>query len=129
WEYAARAGSTARFGFLGGQVGVGRVNCDGCGGSYDPHRPANVDAFPPNPWGLYAMLGGVAEWVEDCWHPNYQGAPASGSAWAAGNCERRVLRGGSWKNPPSDVTVSARNFYDASVRYVANGVRIALSLR
>ena len=129
WEYAARAGSTARFGFLGGQVGVGRVNCDGCGGSYDPHRPANVDAFPPNPWGLYAMLGGVAEWVEDCWHPNYQGAPANGSAWAGGNCERRVLRGGSWKNPPSDVTVSARNFYDASVRYVANGVRIALSLR
>jgi formylglycine-generating enzyme required for sulfatase activity len=129
WEYAARAGSTARFGALGDQVGVGRVNCDGCGGSHDPHRPADVDAFPPNPWGLYAMLGGVAEWVEDCWHATYQGAPANGSAWVGGSCERRVLRGGSWKNPPSDVTVSARNFYDASVRYVANGVRIALSLR
>jgi formylglycine-generating enzyme required for sulfatase activity len=128
WEYAARAGSATRFGF-GDQVGTGRVNCDGCGGSYDPHRPANVDAFPPNALGLYGMLGGVAEWVEDCWHPSYQGAPNDGAAWATGSCERRVLRGGSWKSSPSDVTVSARNFYDASVRYVANGVRVALPMR
>jgi formylglycine-generating enzyme required for sulfatase activity len=128
WEYAARAGGTARFGF-GDQVGLGRVNCNGCGGPYDPHRPANVDAFPPNPWGFYGLLGGVAEWVDDCWHPNYQGAPTNASAWLGGKCERRVLRGGSWKNPPSDVTVSARNFYDAGVRYIANGVRVALSPR
>ena len=128
WEYAARAGAAARFGF-GDQVGTGRVNCDGCGSPYDPHRPVNVDALPSNALGLYGMLGGVAEWVEDCWHPSYQGAPNNGSAWSAGSCERRVLRGGSWKSPPSDVTVSARNFYDASVRYTANGVRVALPTR
>lgn len=127
WEYAARAGSAARFGF-GEQVGVGRVNCDGCGGPYDPRRPADVDALPPNALGFYGMLGGVSEWVEDCWHPSYGGAPNNGAAWGGG-CERRVLRGGSWKSPPSDVTVSARNFYDASVRYVANGMRVALPAR
>ncbi len=128
WEYAARAGGAARFGF-GDQPGTGRINCDGCGGPYDPHRPADIDAFPPNALGLYGMLGGVAEWVEDCWHPSYQGAPNNGSAWATGSCDRRVLRGGSWKSSPSDVTVSARNFYDASVRYTANGVRVALPMR
>lgn len=127
WEYAARAGSTARFGF-GDQVGIGRVNCNGCGDPYDPHRPADVDALPPNALGLYGMLGGVSEWVEDCWHPSYQGAPNNGAAWG-GSCERRVLRGGSWRSPPSDVTVSARNFYDAGVRYTANGMRVALPPR
>ena len=128
WEYAARAGSTTRFGF-GDQVGIGRVNCNGCGEPYDPRRPADVEALPPNALGFYGMLGGVAEWVEDCWHPSYQGAPNNGAAWVGGSCERRVLRGGSWKSPPSDVTVSARNFYDASVRYIANGLRVALPPR
>jgi hypothetical protein len=32
-------------------------------------------------------------------------------------------------NPPSDITVSSRNFYDSGVRYEANGMRAALSLK
>jgi formylglycine-generating enzyme required for sulfatase activity len=39
-----------------------------------------------------------------------------------------VLRGGSWNNPPGDISVSTRNFYDTDVRYVANGLRVGLSL-
>jgi formylglycine-generating enzyme required for sulfatase activity len=55
-----------------------------------------VDSFEPNPWGLYQVHGNIYEWVEDCWHPNYEGAPNDGSAWATPDCERRVLRGGAW---------------------------------
>ena len=42
------------------------------------------------------MRGSAWEWVEDCWHDDYRGAPTDGSAWTrAGDCTYRVLRGGS----------------------------------
>jgi formylglycine-generating enzyme required for sulfatase activity len=127
WEYAARAGATTPYPW-GKEIGVARANCRGCGGNYDPRVPAAVGSFPPNPWGLHDMLGGVAEWTEDCWHKNYESAPADGSAWQSRRCPEHVLRGGSWKNPPADITASSRNFYDGSVRYVANGLRVAVTL-
>jgi formylglycine-generating enzyme required for sulfatase activity len=127
WEYAARAGTSTPFPW-GHQAGIARIDCSGCRAEQDGRLPALAGSLPPNPWGIHDMLGGVAEWVEDCWHKTYDGAPANGSAWTAARCTQRVLRGGSWKNPPADVTVSARNFYDASVRYSANGLRVALSL-
>src|SRR5262249_14253569 len=105
WEYAARAGTTTPYPW-GREIGVAKANCTGCGASVDPHLPAAVGSFPPNPWGLHDMLGGVAEWVEDCWHKTYDGAPPTASAWGAPRCGQRVLRGGSWKNGPADLTVS-----------------------
>ena len=47
--------------------------------------------------GLHDVHGNAWEWVEDCWHGNYEGAPVDGSAWVSGgDCEKWVLRGGSW---------------------------------
>ncbi len=46
------------------------------------------------------MQGNVWEWVEDCWNYSYKGALSDGSAWTSGDCNRRVLRGGAWKNYP-----------------------------
>jgi formylglycine-generating enzyme required for sulfatase activity len=128
WEYAARAGTNSRYTW-GDQVGIGKANCNGCGGPRDPLHSANVASYAPNAWGLYDVQGGVAEWVEDCWHGTYQGAPADGTPWRSSSCSKHVLRGGSWNSPPSDITVSSRNFYDANVRYPANGVRIALTMQ
>ena len=125
WEYAAHAGTSARYSW-GDQVGVGKASCNGCGGPRDSLHPPAIATYAPNPWGLHDMHGGVAEWVEDCWHSNYQGTPTDGSAWHTPSCPKHVLRGGSWNNPPADITSSSRNFYDANVRYLANGVRVAL---
>jgi formylglycine-generating enzyme required for sulfatase activity len=39
------------------------------------------------------------------------------------------LRGGSFRNDRNNVTVSVRNYYDASVRYIGNGFRVAADLQ
>jgi len=64
---------------------------------------------------LYDMGGGVDQWVEDCWHKNYQGAPSDGSAWVEGECVSHVLRSGSWRNDsryarPRTATIMIRTF-------------------
>ena len=54
------------------------------------------------------MAGNVWQWVEDCYHHDYEGAPADGSAWTSGDCSRRVIRGGSWYSGPRSLNSAAR---------------------
>jgi formylglycine-generating enzyme required for sulfatase activity len=124
WEFAARAGAETRYTW-GNAVVPSKVSCKGCGGPVDALEPPPVDAYPPNIFGLYGMGGGVAEWVADCWHRDYQGAPHEGNApWDASDCRQRVLRGGSWMSDPDSVRASSREYYDAAVRYPTHGFRI-----
>ncbi len=78
------------------------------------------------------MSGNVWEWVEDCWHKNYEGAPADGSVWLegeGGECGRRVLRGGSWLSLPEDVRSSNRAWNFADSRLNILGFRLAQGTR
>ncbi|HJS84275.1 MAG TPA: SUMF1/EgtB/PvdO family nonheme iron enzyme [Acetobacteraceae bacterium] len=127
WEYAARGGAATRY-WWGDEVGVANANCRDCGGPQDARRPLPVDALRPNPFGIYDMLGGVAEWTQDCWFPDYHGAPSDGAAREAPSCMKRVLRGGSFRTRHDEITVASRGSYDASVRYLANGFRVARDL-
>jgi formylglycine-generating enzyme required for sulfatase activity/class 3 adenylate cyclase len=127
WEYAARAGSASRF-WWGEKMAPKMANCKGCGEPYDVHQPLKVGSLSPNPFGLSDLNGGVAQWVADCWHATYQGAPANGSAWAEPNCREHVLRGGSWRNDASYARSASRMHYDTGVRYPAHGLRVARSL-
>jgi formylglycine-generating enzyme required for sulfatase activity len=109
WEYAARGGTTtARW--WGDQVGDGNANCNGCGSKYDFRVLSDVDAFKPNPFGLYGVLGNAWQWTADCWHPSYVGAPTDGRAWiTGGDCTKHVIRGGSWDNTPIFVRSAERS--------------------
>jgi formylglycine-generating enzyme required for sulfatase activity len=101
WEYSARAGSTDKFSW-GKGMKKGMANCtdaSACGSKWSG-RKAPVGSFPPNKFGLYDMSGNVWEWVEDCWHDSYNGAPTDGSAWVDGECEMRTIRGGSGNDDP-----------------------------
>jgi formylglycine-generating enzyme required for sulfatase activity len=62
WEYAARAGSEARwfFGDDPSQLGDYAWFKDNAGGKSHP-----VGQKKPNPWGLYDMYGNIAEFVRD----------------------------------------------------------------
>lgn len=54
------------------------------------------------------MLGNAAEWVEDCYRPGYQGAPADGSAAGEDKCELRVMRGEGFSSGPWDARSATR---------------------
>jgi formylglycine-generating enzyme required for sulfatase activity len=127
WEYAARAGTGTRY-WWGEKMQSGKANCQGCGGEWSNDAPANVDAFPPNPLGIYGMNGGVWEWVEDCWHKTYDGAPTDGSAWTGYDCRDNVIRGGAWRNDSTYAHSASRYTYDSTVRYILNGFRVAKTL-
>ena len=128
WEYAARAGSTTAYSW-GNEIGSNRANCDGCGSRWDNEMTAPVGSFAANAWGLHDMLGNIEEFVEDCWHDNYTGAPEDGSAWTAGgDCSRRVLRGGRWFNTPSGVRAAWRLSGNAEGRGFLSGFRVARTL-
>jgi formylglycine-generating enzyme required for sulfatase activity len=109
WEYAARAGSTTRY-WWGDDIGWDNANCRGCGSPWDGKRTAPAGRFRPNGFRLYDMAGNVWEWVEDCWNGSYEGAPTDGSAWMEGNCDLRVLRGGSWGNIPGGLRSAIRGW-------------------
>jgi formylglycine-generating enzyme required for sulfatase activity len=127
WEYAARARTNTKF-WWGDQLQADTANCKGCNEPYDASQPLKVGSFRPNPFGLYDMGGNIHQWVADCWHKNYQGAPLDGSPWVDSDCSSHVIRSGSWKNDSSYVRPSNRDHYDTGVRYPTHGFRVAHSL-
>jgi formylglycine-generating enzyme required for sulfatase activity len=92
WEYAARAGTDTAY-WWGNEMKPDMAN------GFGSNKTLAVGSFQPNPFGLYDTAGNVVEWVQDCWHENYKGAPQDGSAWkeaGGGDCAQRVIRNGSW---------------------------------
>lgn len=111
WEYAARAGTTTRFPW-------GDDPADSCkhANLYDesavaalnmpyPPAPCNdgfakvapVATYPPNPFGLYDMIGNVWQWTEDCYLYQYPDWPVDGTPVEVKSaCPLRSIRGGSW---------------------------------
>ena len=143
WEYAARAGSvTERFwgeeadkacDFANVHDEVSKAENTGfdwthhkCRDGYAQTAP--VGAYRPNAIGLYDILGNVWEWTQDCWNASYKGAPADGSAWEAGNCVVRVVRGGSWFINPQLVRSASRFRFTADDASFNLGFRLARTL-
>ena len=134
WEYAARAGTTGPFHF-GSTISTEQANYDGRYTYGDGRRgvyrgqTVPVGSFPSNKFGLHDMHGNVGEWVEDCVHDNYVGAPMNGSAWVSGDaCYIRVVRGGSWILGPSHSRSALRGGGVDWIGTFYNGFRVARTL-
>jgi formylglycine-generating enzyme required for sulfatase activity len=126
-EYAMRAGTQAAYPW-GDAIGTNNANCRDCGSGWDSrHRTAPVGSFSANGFGLYDMVGNVWQWVEDCFHPDYDEAPTDGSPWTSGDCSRRVVRGGSWNGIGVELR-AARNRVSPDGRENDIGLRIGRTL-
>jgi formylglycine-generating enzyme required for sulfatase activity len=127
WEYAARAGSQTRFSFGDDDAQLGRYawyrdNSD--------RKTQPVSEKAANAFGLHDMHGNVFEWVEDLWHPTYEGAPSDGGAWLDnGTPGRRVVRSGSWYYDSPQLRSASRAGPPASLRDGNVGFRIARTLQ
>ena len=142
WEYAARAGtSTSRY--WGDQESAQCAHANGAdetareqyaNWTVAPCRDgavhsARVGSFGENRFELSDMLGNVWELVEDCRHEDYAGAPTDGRAWVSGgDCDLRVLRGGSWNNLPRVLRSAIRDGVSTEDRLSLIGFRIARTL-
>ena len=127
WEYVARAGSETAYSWEN-EIGRNRANCQGCGSRWDGKQTAPVGMFAGNAFGLHDVHGNVVEWVEDCWNETYAGAPADGSAWEQGDCNRRGLRGGSWYFIPRNLRSAFRDRVITGHRDYFIGFRVARNL-
>jgi len=56
----------------------------------------SVATLKPNPWGLYDMLGNVAEWCNDRYDENYYRASPDRNPRGPAEGKLYVLRGGAW---------------------------------
>ena len=128
WEYAARAGTMTIWSCGSDDGDLDRYAWYAANASGKTHP---VGEKAPNPSGLCDVHGNVWEWVQDCWHDSYDGAPTDGSAWGAeagGDCERRVVRGGSWFDVPGDLRSALRFRYGTDYRHNFLGFRLAQDL-
>jgi len=122
WEYAARGGKKTNDYTYAGSNKLDEVAWhDGNSGG----KTYSVGQKKANELGIHDMSGNVWEWVQDCWNDSYTGAPTDGSAWTSGNCDLRVLRGGSWNDYNNNCRVANRGRYIPGYRSSINGFRLA----
>jgi formylglycine-generating enzyme required for sulfatase activity len=142
FEYAARAGTTTRYFFGDDEKDMCRYG-NGADQTAKNRIPGNelwgffpcndgyaytspVGSFLPNAFGLYDMHGNAWEWLEDCRHEDYNGAPSDGSARTAGDC--RVIRGGSWSDYPGFLRAAFRLGDTTGYRQDNYGFRLGRTL-
>ncbi len=123
WEYAAGTGKRSPY-WWGYDEEPNRAHCFGCGTGLDPRKPTKIGSFGANSFGLYDSGGNVSEWVRDCWHDNYNGAPSGDEVWEGGDCAYRIVRGGSYSSPPQSIRHAKRDKFKSDEPYDNIGIRI-----
>lgn len=107
WEKAARGGLSGALYPWGDTIDKSKANYDWNVGETTP-----VGRYAPNGYGLYDVCGNVWEWCLDEYDADFYASSARQHPFSGGNLENiisiftsirapRVLRGGSWDDPPA----------------------------
>jgi sulfatase modifying factor 1 len=126
WEYAARGGLEGATYPWGGPYtkndrGCFMANFKPLRGNYTADQAlytVEADAYEPNDYNLYNMSGNVAEWVMSSYEESsYEYSSSINPSVNDVDNQRKVVRGGSWKDVAYFLQVSSRDYeYKDSVR-------------
>ncbi|MBP01991.1 MAG: hypothetical protein CMM25_04150 [Rhodospirillaceae bacterium] len=98
-----------------------------CNDNYQLVAPVGV--FKPNKFGVYDMMGNVWEWVQDCSFKYYsEELKNNSSVLSTDKCDKRAIRGGSWRSRLSRQTTSFRGRDPEDRAYQLFGFRVARDL-
>ncbi len=114
WEYAARAGKRTAY-WWGDESDEMRANWGRLREGTTP-----VKGYAPNLWGLYDVHGNVLEWCADVWQPRWDAPETQPDE------DVRVVRGGSWFDPPGSARAAFRDGCPREYGYQSLGFRFAL---
>ncbi|PQA76343.1 formylglycine-generating enzyme family protein [Rhodoferax sp. TS-BS-61-7] len=137
WEYVARAGTSTAYwwGDVASHEQANYGSDDCCEGVVQGRDvwvgTAPVGSFPANAFGVFDMLGNVAEWTEDFYHKSYVSAPSDGRAWLDDDLRHqygRVVRGGAWNHDAAGIRSSKRAQAITVEPSESIGFRVARSL-
>jgi len=141
WEKAARGGVSGRRFAWGDTISWSKANYYSSIGSmpYDEnttngHHPTftveptpytnPVGYFPPSGYGLHDMSGNILERCWDYWGSGYGALPTTDPLGMPSG-QYRVIRGGSWDNGPSRLTMAFRDADRPQDAYTLYGFRTA----
>ncbi|GAB3033448.1 formylglycine-generating enzyme family protein [Natronobiforma cellulositropha] len=105
WEYAARGGrERTHFPWGDDLEPDGEHRCNVWQGEFPTHNTAAdgyegtapVDAYGPNGYGLYNVVGNVWEWCRDWFDPDYHETSADANPTGPADGDAKSMRGGSY---------------------------------
>lgn len=126
WEYAARGGIEGGTYPWGGPYVISDTGCFMA--NFKPQRgdyaadaalyTVEAKSFEPNEYNLYNMAGNVSEWTNSSFDQNaYEYVSTMNPNIGSGQNQRKVIRGGSWKDVAYFLQVSTRDYeYQDSAR-------------
>ncbi len=126
WEYAARGGIEGGTYPWGGPYVISDTGCFMA--NFKPQRgdyaadaalyTVEAKSYEPNEYNLYNMAGNVSEWTSSSFDQNaYDYVSTMNPNIGSGQNQRKVIRGGSWKDVAYFLQVSTRDYeYQDSAR-------------
>jgi formylglycine-generating enzyme required for sulfatase activity len=128
WEKAARGTDGRKFPWGNEAPSQGQANFDrDWDGDKTMHRVGSLEAGN-SPYGVKDMSGNAREWVQDWYDPQYYAQAPAKNPQGPDKGVVRVIRGGSWHSPLSDITATARGRGGFALQTHGTGFRCARTL-